>query len=97
MKQNANNAVNITEMTISNQKHGKENGMLSLKETIGVAYIAVVGRHKFIIRDTQNTILGKSQSNGLFQYANLVMTNNIIDRVKCRTHNIRFCAIGAGR
>ncbi len=55
------------------------------------AYIAVVGRHKYIIRDTQNTILGKSQSNGLFQYANLVMTKNIIDRVRCRTHNTRFC------
>jgi len=66
-------------MTISNQKHGKENGMLSLKETIGVAYIAVVGRHKFIIRDTQNTISEKNQLNGSFQYANLVMTNNRID------------------
>ena len=45
------------------------------------AYLKSV-QHKFIIKNTQNIILVKNQSNVLFQYANLVMTSNIIDRMK---------------
>jgi hypothetical protein len=56
--------------------------MLYSNGIIGVVYIVVVGRHRFIIRDTQNTILGKNQLNGLFQYVNLAMTNNINDKLK---------------
>jgi hypothetical protein len=74
-----NKDVTITSTTILNQKHGKVNVMLFLNEIIGVAYIVVVKRHRCIIRDTQNTISAENQLNGLFQFANLAMTNNIIN------------------
>lgn len=42
-------------------------------------------------KDMQNTILVKSLLNGLFQYVNLVTTNNIVDNLKFLTHNRHFC------
>ncbi|WP_177191993.1 hypothetical protein [Parafilimonas terrae] len=82
MTYNENNGETITETTILNQKHGNVNGMLFLNEIIGVVYFVVVRRHRCIIRDTQSTISAKNQLNGLFQFANLAMTDNINSRVR---------------
>src|SRR5690625_4719504 len=37
--------------------------------------------------------IGKNQSNGLFQFVNLAMTNNI-EKIKSRTHNIGYSKCG---
>ena len=65
---------------------GNENDMSFLKETIGNVYIVVLVRHRFITKDMQRETLEKNQSNGLFQFVNLAMTNNI-EKIKSRTHN----------
>ena len=52
-------------------------------------------RRRFIIGGTQNTILGKSLLNGLFQFVNHAMRDNINDKLKTRTHNNKFFEIPA--
>jgi len=72
---------------------GNENDMSFLKETIGNVYIVVLVRHRFITKDMQRETLEKNQSNGLFQFVNLAMTNNI-EKIKSRTHNIGYSKCG---
>jgi len=62
--------------------------MLFSKETIGVVFIVGVVQRKFIIKNMQNITLGKNRLSGLFQYVNLATTKNIVENIKCRTHNI---------
>ena len=75
---------------------GNENDMSFLKETIGNVYIVVLVRHRFITKDMQRETLEKNQSNGLFQFVNLAMTNNI-EKIKSRTHNIGYSKCGLNR
>ena len=72
-------------MNILNRTNGDENVMLYSNEITGVVYIAVLMLLRFITNDMQKRILEKSQSNGWFQYANLVMTPGIIDILKIRS------------
>ena len=72
---------------------GNENDMSFLKETIGNVYIVVLVRHRFITKDMQRETSEKNQSNGLFQFVNLAMTNNI-EKIKSRTHNIGYSKCG---
>lgn len=60
-------------MCISNRTHGSENDTWYLSETIGVVYIAMEKLLKFITLDMLNEILEKSQLNGWYQFAELVM------------------------
>ena len=66
---------------------GSENDMSFSKETIGNVSTVVLVRHRFITKDMQRETLEKNQSNGLFQFANHAMTDNI-EKIKSRTHNI---------
>ena len=75
---------------------GNENDMSFLKETIGNVYIVVLVRHRFITKDMQRETSEKNQSNGLFQFVNLAMTNNI-EKIKSRTHNIGYSKCGLNR
>ncbi len=56
---------------------GSENDMLFSKETIGHVSIVEKVLHKCITKDMRRESLEKNQSNGLFQFVNLAMTNNI--------------------
>ena len=56
---------------------GSGNDMLFSKETIGHVSSVVNEQHKYIIKDMQRETLEKNQSNGLFQFVNLVMISNI--------------------
>jgi hypothetical protein len=56
---------------------GKENAMLFSNETIGHVFTVENERHKYITKDMRKETLEKNQSNGLFQFVNLAMTNNI--------------------
>lgn len=67
------------EIHILNRTSGTENGMLYSNETTGVVYTAVHARLRFITRDMQKETSEKNQSNGSFQFANPVMTNNTGD------------------
>lgn len=66
---------------------GNENDMLFSKETIGHVFTVENVRHKYITKNMRRERLEKNQSNGLFQFANLAMTDNI-EKIKSRTHNI---------
>lgn len=65
---------------------GSENDMLFSKETIGHVSTVENVRHKYITKDMRRETSEKNQSNGLFQFVNLAMTNNI-EKIKSRTHN----------
>ena len=56
---------------------GKENAMLFSNETIGHVFTVENERHKYITKDMRKETLEKNQSNGLFQFVNLAMINNI--------------------
>lgn len=71
---------------------GKENAMLFSNETIGHVFTVENERHKYITKDMRKETLEKNQSNGLFQFVNLAMTNNI--EKKSRTHNIGYSKCG---
>lgn len=66
-------------MNILGRTNGSENVMLYSNAIAGVVYIAVLTLLKFIINDTQEGRSEKSRLNGSFQFANLVMINNIVD------------------
>jgi hypothetical protein len=76
---------NISNLKISN---GKDTSFS--KGIIGDVSILVLKHHKFITKDMQNTIFVKKLLNGLFQYVNLVRTNNIADNLNFQTHNSHF-------
>lgn len=69
-------------MNILNRTNGNENGTLYSNEITGAVYIAVLVLLRFITNDMQKEISERNQSNGLFQFANLVMTPSIVDIVK---------------
>jgi len=72
---------------------GSENDMLFSKETIGHVSTVENVRHKYITKDMRRETSEKNQSNGLFQFVNLAMTNNI-EKIKSRTHNIGYSKCG---
>jgi len=51
--------------------------MLFSNETNGHVFIVENVRPKYITKDMRRETLEKSQSNGLFQFVNFAMTNNI--------------------
>lgn len=67
-------------MNILNRTSGTENDMLCSNEITGIAYIAVLALHRFITNVMQKETSEKNQSNGLFLFANHVMTNSIVDK-----------------
>ncbi|MEQ8424248.1 MAG: hypothetical protein RIA63_06025, partial [Cyclobacteriaceae bacterium] len=79
----------IIEINILNRRIGNENGMLYSSEITGVVCTVVVMLLRSIINDMQKEISVRNQSNGLCQFANHVMTNNIVDRTFPSTKLIR--------
>src|SRR5687768_15754434 len=77
-------------MNILNRTNGKENVLLYSNEITGFVYIAELVLLRFITNDMQKRISEKNQSNGWFQFANLVMTPSIIDILKIPSFVIRF-------
>lgn len=76
---------------ILNLKNGNGKDTLFSKEIIGDVFIVVLKQHKFTTKDMQNIILVKNLLNGLFQYVNLVTTNNIFDNLKFITDKRLLC------
>jgi hypothetical protein len=74
--------VTTIEIPTLNQMNGSENGMLYSNVTVGVVYIAVLVRLRFITRDTQKETLERSQLNGSFQFVNPATTSSTGDILK---------------